>query len=126
MFRCPPTANKVSLADILATRPSLKQSASALLKPPTTSTSTLRQGTLNAPLPTVVTERLAREAAYEATKAEGDKWGGVMKRIKEAEHLSFPLQGAKGGKERQRGGVKSAGDLVGSFKVSIVSLLVDS
>jgi hypothetical protein len=40
-----------------------------------------------------------------------------MKRIKEAEHLSFPLQGAKSGKERQRGGVKSAGDLVGSFKV---------
>jgi hypothetical protein len=95
----------------------MKSSASALLSGPSTSTSALRQGTLAAPLPTVVTERLAREAAYQATKAEGDKWGGVMKRIKEAEHLQFPLQGSKGAKDRQRGGVKSAGDLVGGFQV---------
>ncbi len=116
-------AKKLSLADILSTQPSLKSSASALLSGPSPSTSALRQGTLAAPLPTVVTERLAREAAYEATKAEGDKWGGVMKRIKEAEHLQFPLQGPKGAKERQRGGVKSAGDLVGGFQVGTGLLL---
>lgn len=33
-----------------------------------------------------------REAAYEKTKEEVDKWNETMKRIREAEHLSFPLQ----------------------------------
>ncbi len=105
---------------MLSTDPSLKLSAAALFKAPGSSgaTSLLKAGTLAAPLPTFVTERLAREAAYAATKAEGDKWGGVMKRIKEAEHLSFPLQATKGGgKEQKRGGTKSAGDIIGTFQV---------
>lgn len=55
-------------------------------------------------------ERLDREAAYEKTREEGQKWSGVMKRIKEAEHLSFPLQAT------ERGGTKSAGDMLASFK----------
>ncbi|GHJ89689.1 hypothetical protein NliqN6_6091 [Naganishia liquefaciens] len=124
--------NKLTLTSLLASDPSLKASATALLKADMASkdskngpTSILKQGTLSAPLPTVVTERLAREAAYEQTKAEGDKWGGVMKRIKEAEYLKFPLQiggtaGAAGqagsSKERRRGGVKTSGDLVGAFQ----------
>ncbi|KAI9454907.1 Utp14-domain-containing protein [Lactarius psammicola] len=47
---------------------------------------------LSAPLPQRTQERLDREAAYEQTKAEIDKWTDTMKQIKEAEHLSFPLQ----------------------------------
>lgn len=39
-----------------------------------------------------------REAAYEQTKEEVDKWTGTMKRIREAEHLSFPLQAQSEGK----------------------------
>jgi U3 small nucleolar RNA-associated protein 14 len=35
-----------------------------------------------------------------------------MKRIKEAEHLQFPLQ------SKERGGVKSSGEVIGSFKAS--------
>ncbi|KAI0778830.1 Utp14 protein-domain-containing protein [Trametes elegans] len=48
--------------------------------------------TLSAPLPQRTAERLDREAAYEQTKEEVDKWKATMQRIKEAEHLSFPLQ----------------------------------
>lgn len=55
-------------------------------------------------------ERLNREAAYEKTKEEGAKWAGVMKRVKEAQHLSFPLQGS------DRGGVKSSGEMLAGFK----------
>ena len=65
---------------------------------------------LSAPLPTVVQERLDREAAYEKTKEEGQKWSGVMKRVKEAEHLAFPLQAS------ERGGVKGAGEVIATFK----------
>jgi U3 small nucleolar RNA-associated protein 14 len=70
----------------------------------------LKQGVLPAPLPTIVQDRLDREAAYEKTKEEGQKWSGAMKRIKEAEHLQFPLQA------KERGGVKSSGEVIGSFK----------
>ncbi|KAJ9111641.1 hypothetical protein QFC19_000998 [Naganishia cerealis] len=130
-FGLNPTS-KLTLSSLLASDPSFKSSATALLKADMASkdsksgpSSILKQGTLSAPLPTVVTERLAREAAYEQTKAEGDKWGGVMKRIKEAEYLKFPLQvggtaGAAGqagsSKERRRGGMKTGGDLVGAFQ----------
>ncbi|KAJ3995838.1 Utp14-domain-containing protein [Lentinula boryana] len=54
--------------------------------------------TLSVPLPQRTQERLDREAAYEQTKAEVDKWSATMKRISEAEHLSFPLQTQSQGK----------------------------
>ncbi|KAF9504919.1 hypothetical protein BS47DRAFT_1386112 [Hydnum rufescens UP504] len=47
---------------------------------------------LSAPLHQRQQDRVDREAAYEATKDEVQKWAPTMKRIKEAEHLSFPLQ----------------------------------
>ena len=56
---------------------SLKKSTKIL-----TSTSTKNQ-TLAAPLPTRTQERLDREAAYEQTKDEVDKWSATMKHIKE-------------------------------------------
>ncbi|KAJ3767843.1 Utp14-domain-containing protein [Lentinula raphanica] len=54
--------------------------------------------TLAIPLPQRTQERLDREAAYEQTKAEVDKWSATMKRIAEADHLSFPLQAQPQGK----------------------------
>ncbi|KDQ20262.1 hypothetical protein BOTBODRAFT_392238 [Botryobasidium botryosum FD-172 SS1] len=48
--------------------------------------------TLAAPLPQRTQDRLDREAAYEQTKEEVQKWAPTVKKIKEAEHLSFPLQ----------------------------------
>lgn len=106
-----PPDSKIDISTLLASHPSLS-GASALLpsKADPTSSSILKQGVLPAPLPTVVQERLDREAAYEKTKEEGAKWSGVMKRIKEAEHLSFPLQAS------DRGGTKSAGEMIASFK----------
>lgn len=102
---------KVDLASLISSNPALA-GASALLptKGEKKATSVLKGGVLSAPLPTVVQERLGREAAYEKTKEEGQKWSGLMKRVKEAEHLSFPLQA------KDRGGVKSSGELVATFK----------
>jgi U3 small nucleolar RNA-associated protein 14 len=97
---------------LIASHPSLA-GASGLLPSKAdnkSSSSILKQGVLAAPLPTVVQERLDREAAYEKTKEEGQKWSGAMKRIKEAEHLQFPLQA------KERGGIKSSGEVIGSFK----------
>ena len=79
-------ATKLNLDDLLAPLASsasadlqsLKKSAKIL-----TSTSS-KSKTLPAPLPTRTQERLDREAAYEQTKEEVDKWNATMKRIKEA------------------------------------------
>jgi U3 small nucleolar RNA-associated protein 14 len=82
----------LKLDDLLAplasssTLTTLKKSMKAL-----TSTSN-KTKTLSAPLPQRAQERLDREAAYEQTKEEVDKWSATMKHIKQAEHLSFPLQ----------------------------------
>lgn len=103
---------KLDLSTLIASHPSLA-GASALLPSKSdskSSSSILKQGVLPAPLPTIVQDRLDREAAYEKTKEEGQKWSGAMKRIKEAEHLQFPLQA------KDRGGVKSSGEVIGSFK----------
>jgi U3 small nucleolar RNA-associated protein 14 len=102
--------SKVDLSSLIASAPGLDAKALLPTKAEAKSTSVLKGGVLAAPLPTVVQERLDREAAYEKTKDEGQKWSGAMKRIKEAEHLNFPLQASA------RGGVKSAGELVATFK----------
>ncbi|UZJ55389.1 hypothetical protein CBS101457_004709 [Exobasidium rhododendri] len=47
---------------------------------------------LQAPLPSIIQDRLDRSAAYDETKAEVQGWQSTIKRIREAEHLSFPLQ----------------------------------
>ncbi|KAG2141078.1 Utp14 protein-domain-containing protein [Suillus clintonianus] len=82
----------LKLDDLLA--PLASSSALTALKKSTkalTSTSS-KTKTLSAPLPQRAQERLDREAAYEQTKEEVDKWSATMKHIKQAEHLSFPLQ----------------------------------
>jgi U3 small nucleolar RNA-associated protein 14 len=45
--------------------------------------------TLSAPLPQRAQERLDREAAYEQTKEEVDKWSATMKHIKQA--IIYPV-----------------------------------
>ncbi len=49
-------------------------------------------GTLDAPLPSIIQDRIDRNAAYEVTKTDVEGWQPTIKRIREAEHLSFPLQ----------------------------------
>jgi U3 small nucleolar RNA-associated protein 14 len=49
-------------------------------------------GALQAPLPAVVQDRLDRAAAYDASRNEVAGWAPTIKRLREAEHLSFPLQ----------------------------------
>ncbi|KAG6813718.1 hypothetical protein H0H92_008126 [Tricholoma furcatifolium] len=92
-FRAQTSGAKLNLEDLLAplasqssTLQSLKQSTKAL------GSSSSKVKTLSAPLPQRAQERLDREAAYEETKEEVEKWSATMKRIREAEHLSFPLQ----------------------------------
>ncbi|KAL4070303.1 Utp14 protein-domain-containing protein, partial [Scleroderma citrinum] len=88
----------LKLDDLLA--PLASTSALAALKKstkPLTSSST-KTKTLPAPLPQRAQERLDREAAYEQTKQEVDKWSATMRRIKQAEHLSFPLQAEPAGR----------------------------
>ena len=49
-------------------------------------------GVLHAPLPTPVQDRLDRVEAYKLSKEEVEGWAPTIKRIREADHLSFPLQ----------------------------------
>lgn len=79
-------ASKLNLDDLLA--PLASSSAAASLQSLKKSATILASNsaktrTLAAPLPTRTQERLGREAAYEQTKGEVDKWNATMKRIKE-------------------------------------------
>ncbi|KAI0673820.1 Utp14 protein-domain-containing protein [Trametes maxima] len=92
-FAVPSGEGKLDFDDLLAPLEgrssnllSLKKSAKVL------SSTSGKIKTLSAPLPQRTAEKLDREAAYEQTKEEVDKWKATMQRIKEAEHLSFPLQ----------------------------------
>ncbi|EPQ27584.1 uncharacterized protein PFL1_04722 [Pseudozyma flocculosa PF-1] len=49
-------------------------------------------GALTAPLPAVLQDKLDRQAAYSVTKDEVQGWAPTIKQIREADHLSFPLQ----------------------------------
>ncbi|CEH16422.1 Uncharacterized conserved protein [Ceraceosorus bombacis] len=50
---------------------------------------------LQAPLPSILQDRIDRAAAHEQSKAEVEGWAPTIKRLREAEHLSFPLQDDK-------------------------------
>ncbi|KAK0545199.1 hypothetical protein OC846_004729 [Tilletia horrida] len=51
-----------------------------------------KTGALAAPLPSILQDRVDRSAAYGATKDQVEGWQPTLKRLREAEHLSFPLQ----------------------------------
>ncbi|KXN84966.1 hypothetical protein AN958_11811 [Leucoagaricus sp. SymC.cos] len=98
-FRAHASGSKLQLDDLLA--PLATQSSNLLsLKKNTKvlSAASTKVRTLSAPLPQRTQERLDREAAYEQTKGEVDKWSATMKRVREAEHLSFPLQARSSGR----------------------------
>ena len=82
---------KLDLDDLLAPLEADDETLDALKKS-TKVLTTSKTKTLSAPLAYRAQDRLDREAAYEQTKEEVDKWGETMRRIREAEHLSFPLQ----------------------------------
>ncbi|KAF8817622.1 small-subunit processome [Phlegmacium glaucopus] len=99
-FRARSSGSKLNIDDLLAplasqssALQSLKSSAKVLA-----SSSSSKAKTLSAPLPQRIQERLDRQAAYENTKEEVDKWSETMKHIREAEHLSFPLQSQSAGR----------------------------
>ncbi|KAF5312924.1 hypothetical protein D9619_002453 [Psilocybe cf. subviscida] len=99
-FRALSSGTKLNLDDILAplaaqssTLQSLKKSTKVLGP-----SASAKAKALSAPLPQRIQERLDRQAAYEQTKEEVDKWTDTMKRIREAEHLSFPLQAQSNGR----------------------------
>ncbi|KAI0828818.1 Utp14 protein-domain-containing protein [Trametes gibbosa] len=84
---------KLNLDDLLAPLEGRSSNLASLKKSAKVLASTSgRIKTLSAPLPQRTAEKLDREAAYEQTKEEVDKWKATMQRIKDAEHLSFPLQ----------------------------------
>ncbi|GAB1522520.1 hypothetical protein RhiTH_005640 [Rhizoctonia solani] len=81
----------LTLSDLIAPTSSLSQSTKAL--------QSTTKSALTAPLPQRIQDRIDREAAYEQTKQEVQKWAPTMKRIRDAEHLAFPLQGPAAGKK---------------------------
>ncbi|CAE6366140.1 unnamed protein product [Rhizoctonia solani] len=81
----------LTLSDLIAPTSSLSQSTKAL--------QSKTKSALSAPLPQRIQDRIDREAAYEQTKQEVQKWAPTMKRVREAEHLAFPLQGPASGKK---------------------------
>ncbi|CAE6378776.1 unnamed protein product [Rhizoctonia solani] len=81
----------LALSDLIAPTSSLSQSIKAL--------QSTTKSALSAPLPQRIQDRIDREAAYEQTKQEVQKWAPTMKRVREAEHLAFPLQGPAAGKK---------------------------
>ncbi|KAH9837381.1 Utp14-domain-containing protein [Rhodofomes roseus] len=92
-------SGKLQIDDLLAPLAGQSSNLQSLKKSAKILTSQSGPGkTLAAPLPQRTAERLDREAAYEQTKEEVDKWTATMQRIKEAEHLSFPLQAQPSGK----------------------------
>ncbi|RPD64660.1 Utp14-domain-containing protein [Lentinus tigrinus ALCF2SS1-7] len=87
------SGGKLNLDDLLAPLEGQSSNLQSLKKSAKVLASTSGKiKTLSAPLPQRTAERLDREAAYEQTKGEVDKWKATMQRIQEAEHLSFPLQ----------------------------------
>ena len=75
---------KLQLADLLAPLRNELPSTSLLsltnaIKP----LKAAKGAPLPAPLPTRVQDRINREAAYQATKTEVEKWAPTMKRIRE-------------------------------------------
>ncbi|KAF8756069.1 Utp14 protein [Rhizoctonia solani] len=96
----------LTLSDLIAPTSSLSQSTKAL--------QSTTKSALTAPLPQRIQDRIDREAAYEQTKQEVQKWAPTMKRIRDAEHLAFPLQGPAAGKK----GTSNA-DVIDRFQVPV-------
>ncbi len=84
----PSGGGKLDLDDLLAPLEGQSSNLQSLKKSAKVLASTSGKiKTLSAPLPQRTAERLDREAAYEQTKAEVDKWKATMQRIQEVRPL---------------------------------------
>ena len=82
--RCTGAGDKLRIDDLLAPLAGQSSNLQSLKKSAKILTSQSGPSkTLAAPLPQRTAERLDREAAYEQTKEEVDKWKATMQRIKE-------------------------------------------
>ncbi|KAG9038802.1 hypothetical protein FRB95_014351 [Tulasnella sp. JGI-2019a] len=105
--------DKIRAEDLFASLrgPSADKQTLKLLKKATKALASTKTTTqpLPAPLPLRLQERIDRQAAYQQTKQEVDKWAPAMKAINEAQHLNFPLQAPQKTKP-------STAELVATFK----------
>lgn len=87
---------KLRLADLVGNDASLSKVKALAERPASDGSQPVASkrggGALQAPLPGVVQDRLERKAAYELSRNEVQGWAPTIKRLREAEHLSFPLQ----------------------------------
>ncbi|KAG8864103.1 hypothetical protein FRB96_006977 [Tulasnella sp. 330] len=107
------SGEKIRAEDLFASLrgPSTDKQTLKLLKKSTKALASTKTTTqpLPAPLPLRLQERIDRQAAYQQTKQEVEKWTPAMKAINEAQHLSFPLQAIEKAKP-------STAELVATFK----------
>ncbi|PWZ01828.1 Utp14-domain-containing protein [Testicularia cyperi] len=87
-----PLASSVSFADIRKTAKVLGNKKGGNQTGHAPVASKQGGGALAAPLPSVVQDRLDRQAAYSVTRDEVQGWQPTINKIRDAEHLSFPLQ----------------------------------
>ncbi|EST08189.1 Small-subunit processome, Utp14 [Kalmanozyma brasiliensis GHG001] len=85
-----PLSSNVDFADIRKSTKLLSNPKSSSTTAP--SASRKGGGALSAPLPSVVQDRLDRQGAYSTTRDEVAGWQPTINRLRDAEHLSFPLQ----------------------------------
>jgi U3 small nucleolar RNA-associated protein 14 len=78
----------LSLDDLLSLAPTSLRTSTAVL-----ALASKKKKTLEAPLPQRAQERMDREAAYERTKEEVDKWEPAMRRIREVSGLCLCFEG---------------------------------
>lgn len=131
-------AAKVNLEDLLASfansknprlaalRKTLKPLAASTSASSSSSTSHLKaSGPLAAPLPARLQDKIEREAAYEKTREETDKWNETVRRMKghsglgvigaRHERLTLPLMGPGGDVKRD----PNAAEWSAKFQVSL-------
>lgn len=85
-----PLSSNIDFADVRKNTKLLANSKSGSSNAPAASKK--GGGALPAPLPSVVQDRLDRQGAYSITRDEVQGWQPTINRLRDAEHLSFPLQ----------------------------------
>ncbi|GAC94643.1 hypothetical protein PHSY_002216 [Pseudozyma hubeiensis SY62] len=86
-----PLSSNIDFADVRKSTKLLSNSSSQSTSAAPTA-SKKGGGALSAPLPSVLQDRLDRQGAYSITRDEVQGWQPTINRLRDAEHLSFPLQ----------------------------------
>ncbi|SNX86829.1 related to UTP14 - subunit of U3-containing small subunit processome complex [Melanopsichium pennsylvanicum] len=86
-----PLSSNIDFADV---RKSTKTLSNPKSSPNTSAPAASKKGggALSAPLPSVVQDRLDRQGAYSITRDQVQGWQPTINRLRDAEHISFPLQ----------------------------------